>query len=172
MPQIKINSILGSEIITVADCKNFIRIDTNADDTLLGMMITAARTNAENYLSRDIVSKTRTYYLERSPNDLFIEVPFGPISSIQSVTGTIDDIAIEYSVYGLDDKIIELTDIYVNVKINYTTLGMSDGLLKQALLMMVSTYYDNRTNFVTGTIVQDIPTGSQQILNGYKAMFI
>lgn len=172
MPQIKINSTTGSEIISVADCKNFIRIDTIADDALLGVMITAARINAENYLSRDIVAKTRTYFLEKSPNDLLIDVPFGPIASIQSVTGTINNTSLEYSIYGLDDKIIELVGIYDNVKINYTTSGMSDGLLKQALLMMVSTYYDNRTDFVTGTIVQDVPSASKQILNGYKAMFI
>ena len=49
---------------------------------------------------------------------------------------------------------------------------MNDGLLKQALLMMVSTYYDNRTDFVTGTIVQDVPSSAQNILNGYKAMFV
>ena len=172
MPQIRINSTTGSEIITVADCKNFIRIDTSADDSLLATMIISARIVAENYLSRDIVAKTRTYFLEKSPWDLLIDVPFGPIASIQSVTGTEENTPIEYNVFGLDDKIIELEGIYVNVKINYTTLGMSDGLLKQALLMMVSTYYDNRTDYVTGTIVQDVPSASQAILNGYKAMFI
>jgi len=172
MPQIKINSTTGSEIITVADCKNFIRIDTSADDTLLGVMITAARINAENYLSRDIVAKTRTYFLEISPLDLMIDVPFGPIASIQSVTGTKDNTTLTYSTYGLDDKIIELNGVYDNVKVNYTTAGMSDGLLKQALLMIVSTYYDNRTDYVTGTIVQDVPSSAQSILNGYKSMFI
>jgi uncharacterized phiE125 gp8 family phage protein len=172
MPQIKINSTTGSEIISVSDCKNFIRIDTSADDSLLAIMITSARINAENYLSRDIVAKTRTYYLEKSPWDLLIDVPFGPIASIQSVTGTVDNTSLEYDVFGLDDKIIELKGVYANVKVNYTTSGMSDGLLKQALLMMVSTYYDNRTDYVTGTIVSDVPSASQQILNSYKAMFI
>jgi hypothetical protein len=99
-------------------------------------------------------------------------VPFGPIASIQSVTGTIDNTALTYNVFGLDDKIVELIGEAVNVKINYTTAGMNDGLLKQALLMMVSTYYDNRTDYVTGTIVQDVPSSAQSILNGYKAMFV
>lgn len=43
MRQIKINSTTGSEIITTNDVKNFVRIDTSADDALIGTMITAAR---------------------------------------------------------------------------------------------------------------------------------
>jgi uncharacterized phiE125 gp8 family phage protein len=172
MRQIKINSTTGSEIITVNDVKNFVRIDTSADDALIGTMITAARIAAENFMSRDIVAKTRTYYLPSVRFDLLIDVPFGPIASIQSVTGTVDNTALQYTVFGLDDKIIELIGDAVNIKIYYTTAGMNDGLLKQALLMMVSTYYDNRTDFVTGTIVQDVPSSAQSILNGYKAMFV
>jgi hypothetical protein len=37
---------------------------------------------------------------------------------------------------------------------------------------MVSNYYDNRADFVTGTIVSDIPTNVKNILSGYKTMFI
>ncbi len=37
--------------------------DFSADDALISTMITAARITAENYMSRDIVAKTRTYYL-------------------------------------------------------------------------------------------------------------
>jgi hypothetical protein len=49
---------------------------------------------------------------------------------------------------------------------------MSDGLLKQALLMMVSTYYDNRTDFVTGMTVNEVPSASAKLLDGIKAVFI
>ena len=58
MRQIKVNSLLGNEIITTADVKSYVRIDTNEDDALIANMITEARIWCENYISRDIVAKT------------------------------------------------------------------------------------------------------------------
>lgn len=170
MRQIQINEVLGSEIITVSDAKNFIRIDTSADDTLLGIMIEAAHTAAENYMSRDIIAKNRSYYLDRVPDGL-IDIPWGPVDEIISVQ--INKIAeTGYKVYGLGDKMIELEGNARDVIVKYTTTGMSDGILKQALLMMVSTYYDNRTDYVIGMTVNDVPSASAKLLDGLKSVFI
>ena len=44
MHDIKINSVTGSEIVTTQNVKDFVRIDTSADDTIIDRMIVAART--------------------------------------------------------------------------------------------------------------------------------
>lgn len=170
MRQIKINETLGTEIISVVDCKNFIRIDTNADDSLLELMIESARINAENYLSRDIVAKNRTYFVDEYKYGT-IDIPFGPVDEIISVVNQ-NNTSLNYVEFGLGDKMIELNMPALAVSITYTTLGMNDGLLKQALLMIVSSYYDNRADFVVGSIVQDIPSSSKSILGGYKSVFV
>ena len=64
MRQVKINSTIGSEIVSSADLKLYARIDTSADDALITRMITQARIWCENYISRDIVSKNRSYFLD------------------------------------------------------------------------------------------------------------
>ena len=74
--QMKINSTTGSEILTTSEAKDFIRVDTSADDTIIGQMITQARIWCENYISRDIVAKNRTLYLA-SVNERFV-LPFSP----------------------------------------------------------------------------------------------
>ena len=169
MRQIKVNSLLGNEIITAADVKSYVRIDTDEDDALIANMITEARIWCENYISRDIVPKNRTYYID-STNGLF-DLPFAPVATIVSVT--VEGEAATYTEYGLDDLSIELNGgPSNNVKITYTTAGLNDGLIKQALLQMVSNLYDNRADFVTGTIVSQIPTNVKSILSGYKTMFI
>lgn len=169
MRQIKINSTTGSEIVSTADVKLFARIDTTADDAIISKMITQARIWCENYISRDIVAKNRTYYLDES-NGLF-DLPFGPVSSISSITS--DGTAIDYSVLGLDNESIELDGGYADkIKVTYVTSGMDDSLLQQAILQLTSTYYENRNDFVTGTIVSDISTDTREILNSYKAMFL
>ena len=169
MRQIKVNSLLGNEIITLGDVKNYVRIDSDDDNAIITNMITQARIWCENYISRDIVPKNRTYYMD-STSGLF-DLPFAPVATIESVT--VEGEAATYTEYGLDDLSIELDGgPSLNVKVTYTTAGLSDGLIKQALLQMVSNYYDNRADFEIGKAVNEIPTNVKSILSGYKTMFI
>lgn len=169
MRQIKINSTTGNEILTASDVKNYVRIDTSADDSLITRMITQAREWCENYISRDIVAKNRTYYL--SQTDALIDIPFGPIASISTVTAEGNTAA--YTVKGLDNERIELDGGSAkDVKITYVTAGLSDDLIKNAMLQFISTLYDNRSDYKTVTIVQDVPTETKALLSSYKTMFI
>jgi hypothetical protein len=168
MRQNKVNSVTGSEIVTVSDLKNYARIDTDADDTLIGNMITQARIWCENYISRDIVAKNRTYYLD-STQGIF-DLPFAPVASISSVT--VKGEAETYEVLGLDNETLELDNGYAErVKVTYVTTGLDDGLLQQAILQLATTYYDNRAEFVEGAI-SEIPTGVKSVLSSYKSMFV
>ena len=97
MPQSKITATTGSEIVTVAEAKSFIRIDTSDDDTLLDNMIKQARIWSENYIGKDIVAKTRKYYLEQASSRF--EIPFSPIASISSVT--VEGVSSNYTTYGV-----------------------------------------------------------------------
>ena len=131
MRQIKINSVTGSEIITTSEVKDYVRIDTTADDTIISRMIVQARIWCENYISKDIKAKTRSYYIPETNSGIFDQI-------------------------------------------NYTTLGLSDDLLKQAMLQLVSTYYDNRADFVSDTkgSIDEVPSSTKNILNSYKTMFL
>lgn len=169
MRQIKINSTTGSELLTTQNVKDYVRIDTSADDSIISAMITQARIWCENFISRDIVAKNRTYYLDET-NGLF-SLPFGPISSISSITikGTATT---DYEILGLDNETIELDGGPAQqVKVTYVTSGQNDSLLKQAMLQLISTYYDNRSDFTSGTI-SEIPTSTKTILLSYKSMFL
>lgn len=171
MRQIKINATTGNEILTAQNVKDYVRVDTSADDNLITSMIAQARIWCENYISRDIVAKNRTYYLDTT-NGLF-DLPFGPVASISEITlnGTITT---DYEILGLDNETIELDGGSAErVKITYITLGINDSLVKQAMLQLISTYYDNRADFTTEeNDVGEIPTSTRNILNSYKVMFL
>ena len=49
---------------------------------------------------------------------------------------------------------------------------MNDSFLIEANLQLVSTLYDNRADFVTGSTVNEIPTNVKELLGSYKTMFI
>ena len=169
MRQIKINSTTGSEIVSTSEFKNYARISTTADDTLIGNIIKQARIWCENYISRDIVAKNRTYYVDVTSG--IIDIPFGPIASISSVT--IDGSAYTgYTMDGLDNETMDLDGPADKVKITYITSGLDDELLQHAILQLGTTLYDNRSDFKVGTIVSDVPTETKSILNSYKNMFI
>ena len=171
MRQIKINATLGSEIITASEVKNYVRIDTTADDALIATMITQARIWAENFISRDIVSKNRTYYIDRTDTGLF-DLPFSPVASISQITIN-NIITTNYEILGLDNETIELDQGSADrVKITYITSGLNDSLLKQALLQLVSTYYDNRADFIESQSVSEIPSNVKVVLSSYKTMFL
>jgi uncharacterized phiE125 gp8 family phage protein len=171
MRQIKINATLGSEIITASEVKNYVRIDTSADDALIATMITQARIWAENFISRDIVSKNRTYYIDRTDTGLF-DLPFSPVASISQITIN-NIITTNYEILGLDNETIELDQGSADrVKITYITSGLNDSLLKQALLQLVSTYYDNRADFIESQSVSEIPSNVKVVLSSYKTMFL
>lgn len=171
MRQIKINTTLGSEIITASEVKNYVRIDTTADDALIATMITQARIWAENFISRDIVSKNRTYYIDRTDTGLF-DLPFSPVASISEITIN-NIITTNYEILGLDNETIELDQGSADrVKITYITSGLNDSLLKQALLQLVSTYYDNRADFIESQSVSEIPSNVKVVLSSYKTMFL
>tara|TARA_R100001443_G_scaffold24077_1_gene36207 strand:- start:1721 stop:2230 length:510 start_codon:yes stop_codon:yes gene_type:complete len=169
MYQIKINSTTGSEIISTADVKSYARIDTTADDTLIGQMITQARIVLENYISRDIVAKNRTFY--RSYVDDRFEVPFAPVTTISSIT--VESTTAAHTVYGLDKSVIELDELPAkDMEMVYITTGLSDSAIKEALLQFVTTLYENRVDFIEGKTIQKIPTSSKELLSSYKALFI
>jgi len=134
-------------------------------------MITQARIWAENFISRDIVSKNRTYYIDRTDTGLF-DLPFSPVASISEITIN-NIITTNYEILGLDNETIELDQGSADrVKITYITSGLNDSLLKQALLQLVSTYYDNRADFIASQSVSEIPSNVKVVLSSYKTMFL
>lgn len=167
MHDIKINSVTGSEIVTTQNVKDFVRIDTSADDTIIDRMITAARIWCENYIGKDIVAKNRTFYLQEV-DDRFT-LPFAPVASISSVTS--EGTAVTYESYGLDDTMIEIKSLPADeVKVTYVTTGLTDDIIKEAILHLVSTMYDNRADFVEGN-VNEVPNSTKNLLQSYKTMY-
>jgi len=170
MREIKINSTTGSEIVASSDFKNYARIDTSADDTLIALILTQARLWCENYISRDIVAKDRTYYVPKSLTGVF-DIPFGPVASITSVH--IDGIAnTDYTMLGLNNESIDLDGPAEKIKIRYVTAGLDNYLLRQAIKQLAATYYENRNDFVEGKTHNLVPTDTRDILNSYKNMYI
>jgi len=170
MYQVDIVNTVGDELVTLEEAKNYCRIDTSADDTLIELLIASARQQIESYLSRDIVAKDRSLFLDYTDGNIYL--PWGPIDIVTAVY--IDSaMTTDFTTIGIKEINVLLGSGPAKlVQVLYTTLGMNDAAIKQAMLQLISTLYENRADFKTGTIVSTIDTTTKVILAGFKNVFI
>ena len=161
MISVQIDSTTGSEIVSSSELKDYARIETSDDDTIV------AKTRSLFISNVNTSGEYGNLYKRRSK----IVLPYAPINAITSVQtqasdGSLTDI--NYESFGLEDKYIEISSaVHKNIKIVYTTAGLGYDDLKNAIKMLASTYYDNRENFVKGKTVNKIPNDVQSILSPY-----
>jgi uncharacterized phiE125 gp8 family phage protein len=159
----------AAEPISLAEVKLHLRIDDNADDVLLGALITTARQHAEHDTRRALVTQTRKLVLDQFPLDV-ITLDHAPVSAVTSVL-YIDTDGVEQTLdagaYKLD-KITEpcrlvpaygtswpATRAEINaVSITYTCgYGAPEGVpesIKRWMLLRIGALYENREEVLTG----------------------
>lgn len=91
--------------VTLTEVKKHLRVDYTNDDVYLQALIVAATAKAEQYLRRRLVTQTWKIFMDAWPDDDFIVLPFGKLSSVTHVkytdtggTQTTWAVATEYSV--------------------------------------------------------------------------
>lgn len=171
---LKIVTGATSEPLSLEEAKLFLRVDTDADDTLIAALISAAREFAEHYTQATFASVTYELALDAFPPDA-INLPLASSPSIGSVKyrdaagaeQTLDPAAYVLSDYGMTPFIYPLqawpaTGAYPNaVKIRYTTSAVS-AAARAAMLEMVAHLYENRED------AAGVPAGVLRLLDVVK----
>jgi len=170
------------EPLTVSEVKNFLKVDFATDDALIGILIAAARESAEKYCQIAILPQTITEKFSRfQPYGLHLSI--SPLIEIVGITykdvgGETQTLSTD--VYGADAYIrpplvyrIPYNDfpqtyavpdaVTVEYEAGYEDAATVPTPIKMALLLMISDWYDNRTDGV-----RTMPTASQILLNKYR----
>jgi uncharacterized phiE125 gp8 family phage protein len=94
---LSMKSILTSppqaEPVTLAEAKAHLRVDTSEEDALIGKLIAAARRHVEAQTGLALIAQGWSHFLDRWPCGREVELPLGPLLSIDEVR-----------VYGEDDE--------------------------------------------------------------------
>ena len=154
------------EPVTLAEVKLHLRIDDNADDVLLGALITAARQHAEHDTRRALVTQTRKLVLD--------EFPSGAITSVLYIDPDGVERTLDAAGYKLD-KITEpcrlvpaygtswpATRAEINaVSVTYTCgFGAPEAVpesIKRWMLLRIGALYENREEVLTGRAITLAP---------------
>jgi uncharacterized phiE125 gp8 family phage protein len=163
-----------TEPVTLAEAKEYARIDGFNEDTLITSLIKMARIHCESYIGKSIVLKTVTIDSFTFPYQF--QMPYGPLTSEANISKcvTIDENNVEtplqYRVNaGLFPKLFILGGAQsYKFKLVYTAgfTTVPDDI-KLAIKMMVNTLYERREDFSDLQAIES-PLGVKALLMPYK----
>jgi uncharacterized phiE125 gp8 family phage protein len=159
----------ASEPVTLSEAKLHCRVDHSDEDALITSLISVAREFAERSTGRTLAQRTFTMSMTAFPDaGLDIIVQRSPLISVQSVN--------YYDSTGTNTLMVANTDYRVRtttmpgrislpvtgttwpvtsvaddaVRIAYTAGGSVPAMAKQAMLMLIGHWYENRESVVVG----------------------
>lgn len=164
-----------TEPVTLAEAKEYARIDGFSEDALITSLITMARVHCESYIGKSIVLKTVTIDSFTFPYQF--QMPYGPLTNEANISKcvTIDENNVETPLqYRVNAGLFPKLFILGGAQSYKFKLVYSAGFttvpddIKLAIKMMVNTLYERREDVIVGTIVADFPLGVKALLMPYK----
>lgn len=169
----------GTDLISLADIKEFLRVDHSDEDTTITAIIDAAAQSIQNYTGRHFKTTTFVFNLDSFH---FIEFPY-QVTSVTSVTyldRAGDSQTLATTKYFTDTgrqpgrinfkntpDLVE--DKFNRVTINGTVTNDINSPLTHAIKMLCAHFYENRRAVVVGTLsAVEIPLGVKAIINPYR----
>lgn len=180
------------EPISVTELKSQLRITGTSQDTMLGVLAKAARQHVEDYLRYSLMTATWELYLDSFPKSGdCIWIQKSPVTEITflkyyNTEGTLTELSLNTDyIPDFNSKPCRIYEAYskqwpaarvipnaviVKFKAGYETAAAVPDLIRQAILMVATTMYENPSDEVTGTQVNTIEANSLHFLKPLRAM--
>lgn len=181
------------EPVTLDEAKIHLRVELTdtEEDTLIESLITAARKRFENDTNRQLYQATINQYFDKWPDSGIIYFPRYPVTAVTSLSyfdtdGTLQTWAADN--YNVDmvsqpgriqrkngvsfpslDKRINAVNISLSA--GHATQSSISRLHKQAILLLIGHWFENRQNVVTGTQVNDVPGTYESIAESERITY-
>lgn len=181
---LKLVTAPAAEPVTATEAKTHCRITGTDQDSVITILISAAREMAEAITRRALITQTWDMYLDRF--ERVIDVPLPPLQSVTSVTYTDtagDSQTAASSLYDVDlagnriilkddqvwpDTLIHENSVIVRFVAGYGAAGTAiPQPIKQAILMLIGHFYENREVSAPIQITQ-VPMAADWLLSPYR----
>jgi uncharacterized phiE125 gp8 family phage protein len=196
MKTLLVTSSTGNPI-TLEEIKDHLRIERGEtiDDDLLKNYRSAAVEMVENITNRKLMPQTWKLYLDDWPDKEYIEMPYSPLRDVATtdilytdstrntttfnLTGTSSSWALDtVSEPGrivLDnnddwptDVLYQRNPIEIQFTCGYSASSNIPRSIKNAMLMMIGHFYENREDTMVGQELKYIPMASRALLASYR----
>jgi uncharacterized phiE125 gp8 family phage protein len=181
--------------IDLVEAKQHLRVSHNLEDELINGLIEAATDQLQvpnGYLNRALVTQTWKISVQRPDECGRIYLPCNPVQSITAFeyydeNESLEEVTIaNFHLFKNDDC------AYLEPKDGFswpTTFARQDAIqieftcgygdpsdvpqpIKQAIKLLLTHWYENRSNVVVGTTASEIPMTVEAILGAYKLGYI
>ena len=176
-------------VISLADAKLHLRVDHDADDSLIAGLVSAGTEWVQSYTERQLVTATyrvsvenwRTCGCRGKPPELF-ELPRTPVQAVNFVSyvdpeGNAQTLSPTlyranrdglYFLHNLPSLSVREDAVRVNYDAGYGTAAQVPDLLKVALKLWVGEFYAHRETSVVGTIVNELPLSIYRLCDPFR----
>ncbi len=181
-----------TEPVTLAEAKSHLRVVTSADDADITRYITAAREQVELITRRALVTQTWELVLQAFPATDTIKLPKAPLQSVTSIKYTLLDgtvntfdasnylvdtvsqpgrIRLRYDKAWPGDELQEINGVVIRFVAGYGLAAAVPMWAKQAILLYVGDFYENRedTLIAQGVTSVPLPNGVESLIYGRRA---
>jgi len=190
MPNYRLVTGPSTEPLTYAEVKAYLRLNDDSEQTFVTSLITAARGIVEGHTWMPLISQVQAMQFDKDElSQLIVNINKAPLISVDSVTyydnnnalATLSASSYESDVYSTPGrfrlKVVpfvydRMNALQVNFTCGYANAASVPQPIKQAMYMIIGHLYENRQDVVTGTQVNEMPKGSEYLLQPYRNNFI
>ena len=186
MRSYEVKTVSTIDILTTAEVKAHLKVDTAADDTLIDNLRDAATNSAQEYTNRFFTSTTLTQYadkwseiaeLYKSPLQSITHIKYyDSDDSLQTLSSSVYNsdasampariaLAVNQSYPTTSDRIAAIRVEYI---VGVTAANLVDNAIKQAVLLTIGHWYQNREAVIVGRIATELPMAAKYLLDQYK----
>jgi uncharacterized phiE125 gp8 family phage protein len=170
----------GTDVVSLADMKLFLRVDGSDEDTTITALLNAAVTHISDYTNRHFTGESDAkFYLEKWRS---ASLAFGPVTRISAVkyydrSGTLQtlDVSKWYAEEGTDNtrrvyfhdtpdlEEYNASPVYLECKVG----AQESASVQTATKLLVAHWFENRRAVVT-TSVNTVPLSVHSLLNSER----
>jgi uncharacterized phiE125 gp8 family phage protein len=169
------------EPVLVAEAKAHLRLDDDNEEELIGALIAAARVAVETEIRRVLIAQSWRAIVETLSPDSVI-LPVTPALSVEAVRAV--DASAAATVLDADDYEFDAADGSISIdrvtgavryEIDFSAGYGSSGIdvpqpLRQAIRLLVTHWYENRSAVVLGDDPTATPLGYRELVAPYRRM--
>jgi uncharacterized phiE125 gp8 family phage protein len=176
--------------VSLTEAKSHLKVDTTADDAYITSIIKAATQLSEEYTNRffinTVIDQTCSDFAQlqtlfKSKVSAVAHVKYyDSDNSLQTLSATVYDAQLNYEPSQIQlaenqsfPRITSRNDAVVaRYTVGYGTASDVPEIIKQAILLTIGNFYQNRNSVVVGRIATELPMNVKWLLDTYKVQIV